>query len=1001
MKIISLDKGCIAFIFGLLLWCTNMRANYIPPIGASRVWQSAVSGTVSDKDGPLPGVTVYVKGSSKSVISDQTGRYTIAAALGDTIVFFFMGFKEREAVVNSLSIDIVLIEDTAELQEVVINAGYYTVKDKERTGSIARITAKDIEKQPVTNVLATMQGRMAGVNVTQDSGTPGGGFTIRIRGVNSLRPEGNEPLYIIDGVPYSSESTGFELTSTPTFGTSSPLNSINPADIESIEVLKDADATAIYGSRGSNGVVLITTKKGKTGKTAVNFNISTGVGTVTRMLDLMDTTQYLAMRRQAYANDGITAYPDNAYDVNGTWDQDRYTDWQEELTGGTAEIQNVQAGVSGGSESTQYLLSTSYRTETTVMPGNFRYNKGAVHFNMNHLSADQRFKLIFTAGYTAQNNRQPSTDLTRISRILAPNAPALYDSQGNLNWENATWENPLAMLRQEFNSRTHDLVANALLSYKLADGLSARTNFGYTELRNEEERTLPSTIYNPIYNVGSAYSSLYLNTTARESWIIEPQLNYTKEFGDHTIEALVGATAQHLQTSKLHQYGYGFSSNSLIHDLSSASLKFIFASDTDYYRYQAFYARLNYNCGGKYILNLTGRRDGSSRFGPGRQFANFGAIGGAWIFSKENWLAESKFLSFGKLRGSYGIAGSDQIGDYQYLDTYSSSGQPYQGVIGLQPDRLYNPDFSWETNKKLEFAIEAGFFNDRLLFTGAWYRNRSSNQLVGIPMPGTTGFASLNANLEATVQNTGLELTVSTENIRKENFNWTTSFNISITRNKLIAFPRLETSTYANTYEIGRPLAIRKVFHYTGINPDTGIYEFEDRDGDGAITYDGDRTAIADLSPKFFGGLQNQVTYKGLTLDFLFQFVKQDTYKYLASPGGFAINQPTGLSSSWQQPGDNTSNQQLTTGANSEVVNAFSNYTDSDGAITDGSYIRLKNISLTYDVPLQLDGIKCRLLFSGQNLLTFTPYEGGDPEFRVTGYLPPLKIYTAGVQLNF
>lgn len=1009
MKNSSFYKGSSAFwyliIFGFTLGSNLALANKpLRPMLSARQ-QNQISGIITDGSNPLPGVTISLKGSKNTtVLSDFDGKYNLSASPVDTLMVSFIGFKTAIVPINyRKTINIQLQEDATMLQEVRINAGYYSVKESERTGSISKITAKDIEKQPVSNVLATMQGRMAGVDITQDGGTAGGGFQIKIRGLNSLRENGNEPLYIIDGVPYSSETIGYSNTTSGVPTPTSPLNSINPNDIESIEVLKDADATAIYGSRGANGVVLITTKKGQAGKTKITVSSSSGFGKVTEMMDLMNTQQYLEMRRQGFANDGVASYPYWAYDINGTWDQNRYTDWQEELLGGTAVITNLQTSVSGGSDLTQYLLSGTYRTETTVLPADFEYDKGAVHFNMNHSSADKKFKLIFSGGYTSQDNTQAATDLTRTARNLAPNAPALYDADGNLNFENGSFQNPLAGLRGFTTAKTDDLVTNTVLSYQVAPNCELKANLGFTDLKNSEQRILPSTMYDPIYQLGSDNSVLYSNLTMRQSWIVEPQLRWNHDFENSKIDVLVGGTAQQQNSSRLYQLGIGFASNSLITDMASATSKYIFASDETVYKYQAFFGRINYNWNQKYILNLTGRRDGSSRFGPGKQFATFGAVGAAWLFSNESFLEDSSVLSFGKLRASYGSSGNDQIGDYQYLDTYASSGQNYSGVIGLDPTRLYNPDFSWETNKKLEVALETGFFGDRLFLTAAWYRNRSSNQLVGIPLPGTTGFSSINANLDATVENSGLELTLRTINFERSNFKWSTNFNISASRNKLIAFPGLEGSTYSNKYVIGESTSIVKVYQFNGVNPQTGLYEVEDVNSDGMITSSGDKKTIADLTPEYFGGLENLFQYKNWQLDFLFQFVKQQNYDYSPNvPGGSPINQNVDMVNAWQQLGDETAFQMNTSSQNGDAVNAYYNYVDSDASIVDASYIRLKNIALSYEVPLQmLKGVQCKLSLQGQNVLTFTPYKGGDPEFKYTGYLPPLRVFTAGVQLSF
>lgn len=1011
----------------LVLCCLCLQIAYpdelseskgIGPSTALRVTQSAnqqtkfITGTVRDANGVLPGVTVSVRKSQSqsqlvSTITDEKGQFSIAAAEGDTMVFTYVGYKTIEIVIamskiNGNVVNVLLTADATTLKEVTVNAGYYTVKDKERTGSIAKITAKEIEKQPVSNVLAAMQGRMAGVDIIQDGGTAGGGFQIKIRGVNSLRADGNSPLYVIDGVPYSSESIGYSNTNTGFASPTSPLNNINPSDIESIEVLKDADATAIYGSRGANGVVLITTKKGKAGKTKFSLTSSTGVGKVTKFIDLMNTEQYLTMRFDGFANDGITTYPANAYDVNGTWDQTRYTDWQKELLGGSAEINDLQMSASGGSAQTQYLLSGTRRTETTVIPGDFNYRRTAVHFNMNHVSEDNKFKLSFSGGYTLQDNKQPSTDLSKVARNLAPNAPALYDDQGNLNWENNTFQNPLGPLKSFNIIESNDLVSNAVISYKLLPSLEAKANLGFTTLTNHEQRIIPSTIVNPSLNITSANSSLYDNLTQRQSLLFEPQLNWKRSFGHSTLDVLVGGTAQAQTTSRVYSYGAGFSSNALIFNLAAATTKQIFTSDILEYKYQAFFGRINYNYRDKYIVNLTGRRDGSSRFGPGKQFATFGAVGAAWLFSNEDFLKEQKVLSFGKLRLSYGSSGNDQIGDYQFLNTYSTTGLNYQGVVGLEPTRLFNPEFGWESSTKIEVALETGFLNDRLFTTLAWYRNRSSNQLVGIPLPGTTGFTSLNANLDATVENSGFEATLRTVNFSGNDFKWTTHFNLSMARNKLVSFPGLAGSTYANRYVVGESTSIIKVYDYIGVNPETGFYDVADLNGDGLFNSAGDKQKTVDLTPDYFGGLQNQFQYKQWQLDFMFQFVKQRTSNYTPNvPGGNLFNQSVSLVNAWQQAGDVVPHQMNTSGANTAAVNAFYRYAESDAMIVDGSYVRLKNISLSYDVPLKHKGMGCRLFVLGQNVLTFTPYKGGDPEFRFTGYLPPLRVYTAGVQFNF
>ncbi|MBJ7881624.1 SusC/RagA family TonB-linked outer membrane protein [Gelidibacter salicanalis] len=964
-----------------------------------------VSGQVTDGQLPISGANVLIKNSNTGVVSDFDGRYTITARPTDSLQISYLGYTTLTIPIqNRSTINITLQEDATALGEVQINAGYYTTTDREKTGSIARVTAKDMETQPITNPLAALQGRMAGVNITQNSGIPGGGFNIQIRGINSLRSNGNAPLYIVNGVPYSSQSLGSSLTSSGLLASAtSPLNSINPSDIESIEVLKDADATAIYGSRGANGVVLITTKSGTSEKTAFSLQAFTSLGKVSSKMEMMDTGQYLAMRREAYANDGITSYPVNAYDINGVWSQTKNTDWAKELIGGTAYIKNLRAGMSGGNQQTRFLLSGTYRTESTVFPGDDTYAQAAVQSSVSHRSINDRFKVDLTLNYASNKSNIQANDLTTQAYRLAPNAPALYNEDGSLNWENGTFENPLANGLGKYTNRSKNLIANAVLSYSLAPNLEFRTSLGYNDMDLKEARTWPSTVYNPVYGVTSSSSILTLNGGTRNSWIVEPQLHWKHTWQDHELEVLLGTTFQSESTEMRTQRGTGFSSNGLINSIGAAATVQILAEQLSEYRYQAVFGRVNYKFKDRYIANLTGRRDGSSRFGPKNRFANFGAIGAAWIFSREKFLEKSSFLSFGKLRGSYGTTGSDQIGDYQFLDTYSVSNNLYNGVAGLQPTRLFSPNFGWETNTKVELAAELGFLKDRITLSSAWYQNRSSNQLVGIPLPATTGFNNIQANLDAVILNRGLEMELRTLNIDKKALSWSTTANLTIPNNRLLRFDGLEGSTYANTYVIGEPVDIIKGYHFTGIDADSGIYQFEDYNGDGLIT-SADRQFISDVSPQWFGGLNNRIAYKNWELEVLFQFVRQDGRNYIYSSNlpGTMTNMPIEVLDHWPANGENAEIQRYTTGLNSKAFSAYFRYRTSNAAISDASYIRLKSLSLTYKIPKNLLGpVSGSIYLQGQNLWTLTNYKGADPENQSLTFLPPLRQLTMGTIFNF
>ncbi|RNL90329.1 SusC/RagA family TonB-linked outer membrane protein [Sinomicrobium pectinilyticum] len=968
----------------------------------NRLPQQGVSGMVSDISGPIPGVTVLVKGTRNGTITDTDGEYVISVSPPDTLQFSYIGYKTQEVpVLGRNRIDITLEADITDLEVVTINTGYYTTTEKERTGSISSISSEDIEKQPINNALEAMQGRMPGVDIVQSSGVPGGGFEVRIRGQNSIMA-GNEPLYIIDGVPYESAPLSSYYTSGPIIPDAniSPLNAISPEAIASIEVLKDADATAIYGSRGSNGVILITTKKGKQGKTRFTINSSTGIAHIANKMDLLNTEQYLEMRREAFANDGITDYPANAYDVNGTWDQNRYTDWQEELIGKTAFFRKLQSSISGGNQQTQFLVSGVLQEETTVFPDRFKYDRLAININLNHKDKGEKFGLVFSTGYTLEKNNLPDGDYISEALSLAPNAPALYDEKGNLNWENSTWGNPLARLDAKYSQDTKSLISNMVLSYKFLKSLEGKVNAGYGFTKLADNLITPHTIYNPAFGLDSGSSTLTTNEGNRFYYIVEPQLHWEQQFKNGRLSMLIGTTFQQQVFDRTEFIGFGFANNSLIYNLGAANTLIVLGEDKTTYRYHSLFARVNYSYKDKLFLNLTGRRDGSSRFGPDNRYGNFGAVGAAWLFSEDLGLP---WLNYGKLRGSYGLTGNDQIGDYQYLQTYTIGDYPYDGNIGLDPARLYNPNFKWEENVKKEAALELGIFDQKLSFSLAYYNNRSSNQLISYALPGTTGFPSILTNLDALVENSGWEFELGGDIVRNEHFKWNTSVNLTLPKNRLLEFPGLEESTYANKYVIGEPLSIAKLYKLNGVNPETGLFEFEDFNGDGLITNPEDRQYIADLSPKFFGGLSNTVNYKNWSFDVFFQFTKKNGYNQYrhSTVPGYLFNKPVSVMDRWQQPGDEAAIQRFTSGADSGAVKAYSQFTQSSGIISDASFVRLKSLELAYSLSLGRKGIdQCRIALQGQNLFTITKFKGIDPE-QTTTSIPILRRVNLGVQVKF
>ncbi|MFI2744567.1 SusC/RagA family TonB-linked outer membrane protein [Zhouia sp. PK063] len=1000
MKFILNSVGCrYCYVLLVLLYILCPNAAHTQTIQQ----QFKISGTVSDAHGPLAGVTVRVSGSrALGTFTNFDGEFSLSVTASDTLVCSFIGYQTLKVPVGKQrQLSITLVEDVTALSEVTVNAGYYTVTERERTGSIAKVTAKEIENQPIVSPLEALQGRMAGVEVIQQSGVPGNAPVIRIRGQNSLRntteDNGNLPLYIVDGIPINSAPIDVGIVLQNGLD---PLGTLNVADIESIEVLKDADATAIYGSRGANGVVLITTKKYKgQQKTSVALQWYSGYSEVSRAMKLLNTTQYITMREGALQAANSTPNEQNDWDLL-VWDRKRYTNWQKVLLGGKAHFTNAHLTIAGGNAQTGFRVYGGWQEQGNVFPGDMQYRKGSAGLFLNHHSLDDRFSMEVALNFGADKNElYDSSALVMAALTLPPNAPKLYNDDGSLYWEEWTIagrENPMAAQYATTTNKVQQYTAHAGLHYRLTPQLQITTNLGYNHfLRQANAQVLQETVA-PEKRTDTPLRASQAYTT-RASWIVEPQLNYKQNIGTHsTVEALIGGTFQENTSANLTVSAEGFSTPTLLEYLPAASVLTAGNNKATAYKYTAVYGRVAYQYEHTYFINLTGRRDGSSRFGPGKRFANFWAIGGAWIFSKEPWLAKASWLSFGKLRASYGITGNDQIGDYQYLDAFEST----KGEGGLYPTQLFNADFSWEENKKLEGALQLGLLKDRINIEVSWYRNRSSNQLVGYPLPSTTGFSSVQANLPATVQNTGWEMVFSAKNISKGPLKWETFFNLTLPKTKLIAFPDIEQTSYQNIYKVGYPLQIGFYYRYTGVNPDTGWYQVADSNKDGSLD-DQDRTEVLQTGKTLYGGIGSKWSYKGWSLQWLIDGVKQKgvkPYPYFVSVPGNTFNRPLADYNAWQQGN-------LHVERTTDFDKAYSAWRNSNTAVVDASFLRVKSVNLSYTLPqkwLLAYGISsCSVFANAQNLWTISRYEGINIDVPGSTNLPVLRSMSIGVQCNF
>ena len=978
-----------------------------------------ITGTVyNDAGQPLAGANVTIRQTEKGTITNARGDFDLGnVPVGNTVIISYVGYApEQVKVKEAASVKIYLKAAKNELDKVVIQA-YGKTTERLQTGDIATVSSAEIEKQPVLNPILALQGEVPGLNIQATSGYASAPVKVELRGRTSLdNGFPSDPLYIIDGVPltvvevsgesgYDQGSVGFlqngGLTG-PAIG-QSPLFSINPADIESISVLKDADATAIYGSRGANGVILITTKRGKAGKSKFTLTGQQGATKATKFWQMLNTPQYLAMRREAFKNDGITPDPSTAYDLM-VWDTTRYTDWQRYLLGGTGQYTQLQGDLTGGDPRTVYRIAAGFTRSVNGNTISGADTKGNLTFSLDTKSANQRLgaSILATYGVSRSNLIAMSGPIT-----MAPNAPPVYDSLGNLNyagWSPNDRNYPFGNIKSPYTAKTNFINSSIELHFEITRGLVIKTNLGYNYGQTGQ------TSYKPIASQDPALRPLGVSqfgNNNNRNWIIEPQLTYDASLGKGKLSALVGATEQDTYTEGQYVVGSGYTSDALLRTITNAPQQY--ASDLfAEYKYAALFGRLNYNWEDKYILNLTARRDGSSRFGPGKQYGNFAAAGLAWIFTEEHWMPKLKFLSFGKLRASYGSTGSDNVGLYQYLTRWSSNGlQPYAGITPLNPLQHANPDYQWQVNKKLEGAIELGFLDNTINLNVAYYRDRCGNQLIDFPLPYFTGFPSVTGNLPAVVQNSGLEFRVSAKIIHTKSVTWSVRWDMGINRNKLIAFPNLATSFFAHSFIVGQPLNLTRLLHYTGVDPQTGQYTFEDRNHDGVISTNPgptDDRFVHDLTPKYLGGWGTDFSYKGLQVSVFFSYIHQIAQNAIAQGAnpGLDQNQPTLiLGKEWKQPGDIASVARFTT----QPQQSDGWFYGSDAGYSDDSYMRLRYVSLTYNFSEQFVHKaalqNASIFLRGDNLLVITRYKGLDPEVHNFGSLPPEKIVTAGITLTF
>ena len=986
----------------------------------ARWMEQTITGAVTDLSTgeSLPGVNIVAKGTTIGTVTDIDGNYRLTVPDdAETLVFSSVGYVTREIAINGRSeISLAMDPDIQSLSEVVV-IGYGAVEKRDLTGSVSSVSAEEINALPITRPEQALQGRAPGVQVTQTDASPGGNVRIRIRGGNSLQA-GNDPLYVIDG-----------------FAGAGNLSSLNPNDIESIEVLKDASATAIYGARGANGVVIVTTKRGKAGQSNISFDATYSVQEIRKKINMLNGTQFAELVNEARTNDGLEPYyPDPQALGEGT-------DWQEEIyrAGHLADYQLV---FSGGNDKLRYALTGNRLNQEGVIK-NSSFERNSVRVN---LDADLSDKLkignslavsrVLDSRVGVNTARFNFSDGVVIQALLFQPTRPVFDEEGDYSVSEPFFDplsNPVAKTLEPIrDDKTTRALGNFFAEYALTDHLTLKISGGADIFYNKDNYYEPRTTF-----VGAGAGGISrVSTLTSTLWQNENTLSYSNTFGErHTINAVAGFTQQGFEEEVLNTWSEGFVNDNLaFNSMQTASNTRPTETGANSWDLQSYLARINYIFNDKYLLTLTARADGSSKFGENNKWGFFPSGAIAWRLSDEDFIQNTGLFDDLKLRISYGITGNQEIGSFRSLAELQSGTNYILGnelAIGLFPSNVANPDLKWEQTRQLDFGLDMGFWDNRVTVTTDYYFKKTTDLLYNVVLPRYTGYSNSLQNL-GSLQNQGLELAVHSNNLVGA-FTWETDLNFSFNRNEVLDLgPDEELLTQGSfipdqatvgIIRVGEPIGLFYGYVTDGLfqleddiansaQPDAqpGDQKYVDVNDDGVFNAD-DRTIIGNPNPDFIFGINNDLAYKNFRLNLFIQGVSGGDLlnvnkSVLEIPNG-TVNNSIAVLDRWT-PGNTDATIPRATGSQSRRLK--------DDWIEDGSYVRVKNIALSYDLPqalLQRINLqRASLTLSGQNLITFTNYSGFDPEVNSLGSnntvlgvdfgsYPNVKTYTLGLNIVF
>ncbi len=979
--------------------------------------QWTLSGTVSDKDGsPLIGASVFEKDNlNNGTITDIDGKFSInLSTSAESVIISYTGYDTKEIEVSQgmMPLNLVLDEASELLGEVLV-IGYGSTSKKVLTDNVAKLTSKDISNIAVSNFQSTMSGKAAGVRINQTNGKVDGGINIRIRGTASISA-GSEPLYVLDGMPL------INVNESSNSAPMNPLLSLSPSEIESIDILKDASSAAIYGARGANGVVLITTRKGKAGKASISLNVSSGVSSATNKVKFLNAAQYTELFTEAAINtfgeDDGRAEAEGTFDflANGTdWKNGEVdTDWTN-LAFRDGNQSDIDLSVSGGDQKTQYFFGGAMNKTKGIILGN-DLQRISARLNLKHqindkISAGMNLGVSKTIIERVDNDNSFTTPLQAIAQ--SPLSPA-YNEDGTPN-PNTLYANFLLEdLYANYTTNLRRITGKAFFEYNFIKNFKFNSDLGY-DLSNQTEDQFRGNLTPFMSTNGYAFNS---NATS-ENYIWSNYITYNKSLSaGSSLNVILGQEFNNSDRVFGSVEGTQFPSDDF-QTIASAAEIISGDGQNSRYNFLSYFTRATLNLQDKYFIKGSIRRDGSSRFGSNQRYGIFPAVSVGWIVSEESFLSDNSKLSFLKIRGSYGQLGNSEIGNFASKTLYN--GTSYNRASGIKLIQPGNNDLTWEKSNQLDLGLEFGLFSDRIFGEIDVYNKITDGLLFRVPLPGSSGQTEFNKNI-GKLESKGVEFVLNTKNITGQGFQWNTSFNIANNRNKIIELPNENADIIndENISRVGFPVSSFYMVDFAGVDPANGDALFY-TDGEGTTTTndfeEANRVVAGNPQPTWISGLTNELSYKGLALTFTFvgewgASIFNGGGVYQSSSADYFDNQTIDQLTRWQKPGDITQVPQARLYSQNGTGTSTRYLQKTD-------FIRLRNVMLSYDIPstitkrLRLGS--ARLYLSGVNLLTFTDYAGYDPESRAdvsgvgfdNGYdfysAPQAKTTSLGININF